>query len=282
MIMKQSIAVLLTVHNRKTKTLECLQRLYAQLPLNRYQVEVYLTDDGCTDGTPEAVRQQFPQVHIIHGDGNLFWNRGMHTAWQEAAKEDYDFYIWLNDDVFLKEDALTHIIECSKEKNNQHLISGLLSSSSDESFTPFGGRTKGKLIQANGNMQEIDHMNGNFVLIPRFVFKKLGFNDNYYTHSYGDYDYSLSARKHQIKAYSTKKSVGICDINHKTPKCFDSRVPLLKRLQLLHTPLSYSKPNEVFHFERKHKNISVAIYRYILVYIRCIFPWLWQLKKLKR
>lgn len=80
------IAVLLTVHNRKEKTLCCLQNLFKQKIPNGYQIEVYLTDDGCTDGTPEAVHEQFPAVHIIKGDGSLFWNRGMYTAWDTAGK----------------------------------------------------------------------------------------------------------------------------------------------------------------------------------------------------
>ena len=50
----QSLAILLTVFNRKAKTLQCLQNLYVQLPIEEYTVSVYLTDDGCTDGTPET------------------------------------------------------------------------------------------------------------------------------------------------------------------------------------------------------------------------------------
>ncbi len=75
------------VFNRKDKTIECLRRLYNQLPIKDYIVDVYLTNDGCTDGTPEAVKQLFPQVHIIDGDGSLFWNRGMYIAWQESSKK---------------------------------------------------------------------------------------------------------------------------------------------------------------------------------------------------
>lgn len=67
----KTLAVLITVHNRKETTLQCLQRLYNQLLINEYQIDVYLTDDGCTDDTPEAIRKQFPEVHIIKGDGNL-------------------------------------------------------------------------------------------------------------------------------------------------------------------------------------------------------------------
>lgn len=82
----KSIAVLLTVHNRKEKTLRCLQNLFKQEIPADYLIDVYLTDDGCTDGTPEAIRAQYPQVHIIKGNGNLFWNRGMYTAWEAATK----------------------------------------------------------------------------------------------------------------------------------------------------------------------------------------------------
>ena len=102
------IAVLLTVFNRKKQTILCLDSLFRQEIPEDYSISVFLTDDGCTDGTTQAVLQQFPsKVNIIQGDGNLFWNRGMWTAWNIAAKEyDYDFYLWLNDDTVLKEGAL--------------------------------------------------------------------------------------------------------------------------------------------------------------------------------
>lgn len=270
----QTLAVLLTVFNRKDKTLECLKRLYAQLPLEGYQVDVYLTNDGCTDGTPEAVASQYPEVHIIEGSGNLFWNRGMHTAWLEAVKKDYDFYLWLNDDLLLTENSLDHILSCSKEKNNVCIISGLVSSLDGKSTT-YGGRKKGVKVQKNGMMQEIDIMHGNFVLIPKLVFNEIGFNDPYYNHAYGDHDYSLMAKKRHICIFTTKDYIGKCDIDVKIPKCFRSDIPFIKRWKFLHTPLAYAKPNEVFYFEKKHHSIFVAIIKYMMVYIRCCFPKLW-------
>ena len=60
------IAVLMTVHNRKEKTLMCLDNLFRQKVPNDIAVEVYLTDDGCTDGTSEAVKIKYPNVHIIN------------------------------------------------------------------------------------------------------------------------------------------------------------------------------------------------------------------------
>lgn len=106
----KSIAVLLTVFNRKEKTLQCLGNLYKQLPIQGYSVDIYLTNDGCTDGTPEAIAQKFPEVEIIHSKGNLFWNRGMYTAWKEATKrKEYDYYLWLNDDTFIYPDSISRL-----------------------------------------------------------------------------------------------------------------------------------------------------------------------------
>ena len=89
------IAVLITVHNRIEKTLFCLKSLYKQNSENNF--EVYLTDDGSNDGTSDILRNKFPNVNIIQGNGSLFWNQGMIRAWKAAISSDeYDFYLWLN------------------------------------------------------------------------------------------------------------------------------------------------------------------------------------------
>ena len=103
----KKVAVLLTVHNRREKTLACLENCYRQIDSMKgddtYSFSVYLVDDGSTDGTSEAVLQTYPQTHVIKGDGSLFWNHGMRTAWDAAAADEQDFYLWLNDDTLMKE-----------------------------------------------------------------------------------------------------------------------------------------------------------------------------------
>ena len=44
-----NIAVLLTVHDRKNKTLRCLENLYKQVLPNYLRLDIYLTDDGRTE-----------------------------------------------------------------------------------------------------------------------------------------------------------------------------------------------------------------------------------------
>ena len=273
--MKQTIAVLLTVHNRKAKTLECLQRLYAQLPLDGFLVDVYLTDDGCTDGTPKAIRQQFPQVHIIQGNGNLFWNRGMYTAWQVAAKKDYDFYLWLNDDTFIFKYTLDKLLEYSQITKQQAVIVAAICSS-DKQQTTYGGHGVKGILSPNNTLQECTTFVGNCVLIPRAIYQAVGNLDWTYRHAIGDLDYGYRVRKAGFSIFLSKEYLGVCDLNPKLPAWTRKEIPLLKRIKNLYSPLGYAEPIPFFHYERKNFGLMTAIKHFISIHIRVLFPQLWK------
>lgn len=278
---KESIAVLLTVHNRKEKTLKCLESLFNQQNINVYSVDIYLTDDGSTDGTSEAIKVLYPTVKIIQGNGHLFWTKGMWTAWRVAEeKKEYDYICWLNDDVILFKNALEHILDCCNEKDNKAIISGIMCDSIECGKTTYSGTKNKMLIERNGSMQEIEHLHGNFVLVPQCVYKTIGIIDNYYSHSGGDTDYSMTAIKNGINVYTTKNYCGICKLDFYTPKCFDKDIPLIKRIKILYTPLSYAMPKDIFHLYYKNGNICHAILSIISIHLRCISPTLYN--KLKR
>lgn len=151
MIMNKRIAVLLTVFNRRETTLACLESLFSGSVPEGYSIEVYLTDDGCTDGTADAVRERFPDVRIVAGDGSLYWNRGMIAAWNEAAKSDPEFYLWLNDDTTLLSDAIGNLIRTA-EKNPGCIIVGTCHASDNPDRITYGGRdTDMRLIDPTDN-----------------------------------------------------------------------------------------------------------------------------------
>ena len=271
----KSIAVLLTVHNRKEKTLCCLQNLFKQEMPADYQMDVYLTDDGCTDGTPEAIRIQYPQVHIVKGDGNLFWNRGMYTAWEAAAKnQDYDYYLWLNDDTFVYHTMLTILLTVSEEKENHAIIIGA-TQSLNHSQPTYGGRlSNGKIPIPNGTTVEVTHFNGNIVLVPMYIYHILGNLDYYFTHSKGDFDYGLRAGKAGIKMYQVGTYLGECELHESLDKWCNPNVPFSLRWKALHRPTGMP-PKETFHLEKRHYGIMKASLHYCTIYVRCLFPKLW-------
>lgn len=108
-----SLAILMTCYNRRQKTLDCLEALRKQELLPNLVVQVYLVDDGSTDGTGEAVKAAYPGIKVLQGNGNLFWNGGMRLAFSEAMKSDYDYYLWLNDDTLLYPRAIQSLLATS-------------------------------------------------------------------------------------------------------------------------------------------------------------------------
>lgn len=267
------IAVLMTVHNRREKTLRCLDCLFANNVPEGYAIEVYLTDDGCSDETPEAVREKFADVHIIKGDGNLYWNRGMWTAWNEAAKEEFDYYLWLNDDTFLYDYALTDILKSSHDNDDKAIVVGATEDRRHHSLT-YGGRIGKDLPKPDGEDIPIDYFNGNFVLIPRYVFHKLGNLDYHFQHSKGDFDYGMRAKKAGIKMVQIGRIVGECDIHPDLDEWCNPAITIGKRWKALNKP-NGMPPREYFYFDKKHKGLWPAVFHYCTITFRCLMPRLW-------
>lgn len=272
----KSIAIIMTVHNRKAKTLECLERIESLKIPENYTIKIHLTDDGCTDGTPEAIRELFPSVNIIEGDGTLFWNRGMYKAWTEAAKSNHDFYLWLNDDTFLYNDTIVRLIETSTSFDDKAIILGTTCDTATKSVITYGGKTPdGQYAHNNEKPSECIYMNGNIVLIPRFVFSTVGYNDPYYSHAMGDYDYGLMAVKKGIKIYSAAGFCGECDLHEQVSTWKNPNKPLKERWKALFKPTG-ANPFQYFYYRRKHFGTVAACKTFISNFAHVLFPQFWN------
>lgn len=274
----KNISVLITCHNRKDKTLHSLQNLYLSTLPNNLSFDVYLVDDGSSDRTSEAVKKHFPKVIIIQGNGHLFWNRGMHLAWTTAiSKQAYDYYLWLNDDTFIFKDAIEELIRCSEKTMGKAVICGILCSENDSTIITYGGKNiKGKKLIPNGELQKVELLNGNVVLIPKYVFNLLGILDPIFPHAIGDYEYGLRALKNCISIFTTTKVLGTCENHLRLPNWCMPDISLINRIKNLYSPLGSAHPYYYFIFERRHFGYFIAIKHYFSIHIRMLFPSLWK------
>lgn len=239
-------AALLTCHNRKEKTRKCLSSLLSV----GADFDVYVVDDGSTDGTYEMIRHCFPKVNIIRGNGDLYWSRGMHAAMKEAVKKDYDFYIWLNDDVELMHFFWDELKMCSESYSGKSIVSGLVGCSGRDGVLYGGYDDANHLLQETGETQNIKYMNGNVVLIPRTAVRKIGIIDPVYHHDLGDVDYGLTAQEHGIKVITTKRIIAFGHPNHYC-RVRKWGVSLIERFAHLNHPLG-SPILTNFYFRKKH------------------------------
>ena len=273
------IAVLMTCHNRKEKTIACLASLFSQTGLNEiYKLKVFLVDDGSTDGTGHAVNKRFPMVTLIKGNGNLYWNRGMHMAWETAIRNNTQFqhYFWLNDDTNIYPDAVLTLLSAANETDNKAIICGCIESPVDKGQLTYGGGTLHRNVSVlnspSTDLIGCDVIHGNCVLIPRFVFERVGNLDMRFTHAIGDHDYSLRAKRMGIRSYITGTFVASCERNDALPKWMSSKLSLIKRIRNLYSPLSYSPPNEFFIYEKRHFGLGTALKHFFTIHLRVLIP----------
>lgn len=272
------IAVIMTCFNRRAKTIQCLENLFLQEEMNkRYYVKVFMVDDASTDGTSEAVSVLFPDVQIIKGNGHLYWNRGMYTAWKEAKKTyDYDYYLWLNDDTDIKGNAIIEMLECAAITNNNAIICGAVCSRINETFTYGGRKANGEEVHPDGELKDCYTINGNCVLVSKIICDSTGLLDPLYPHAIGDYEYGLRAIKNGFKIVTTRQYIGYCERNAKLPAWCYGNVPLKKRFKALYSPLGNSHPYYFFIFERKYYGWVTAIKHYFTIHLRVLIPALWK------
>ena len=271
----KQLAVLITCHNRRDTTLACLQALYQEDTI----FDVFLVDDGSSDGTSDAVRKNYPEVKILDGDSDLFWVGGMRLAFAEAMKHGYEYYLWLNDDTIIEPNALkvlldTHSLLVSQGRTNS-IVVGSVKSPVTGQYT-YGGRVRSKRkfshtfesVEPQQQPQECDTMQGNIVLIPCYVAEKVGNLEAAFTHLRGDLDYGLRARKLGCSIFVAPGYLGICSRNSVTGSWVDMSLSPYQRLRKAFHVKAFP-PKEWTIYIKRHSGIFWFIY-WTFPYIRAL------------
>jgi GT2 family glycosyltransferase len=242
-----SVCALLTCFNRRDKTLACLRALAASRDVEQVVLRAVLVDDGSTDGTAQAVREAFPWVEVVRGDGSLFWCRGMHRAFETAQHTGFDHYLWLNDDTMLLPDALARLLACEVLLRQQRadapvIVIGSTIDPVSGAHTYGGERHPSRLgpfrverVAPALEAQRCDTLTGNIVLIPANAAQRVGNLDPIFEHAMGDTDYGLRARALGIELWAAPQVHGTCAHNPVAGTYLDESLPLATRWQrMLH------------------------------------------------
>jgi GT2 family glycosyltransferase len=234
------VAAVMTVYNRRDVTLACLRSLRAQ-PLPGVILDVFVLDDASSDGTGEQIAAQFPEVTLLHGNGELYWNGGMRRAFAAAIAGDYDYYLWMNDDTHLDDDALAVLLdtECRLRADGEGplIVAGSTRHPETGELTyggvvhPYRRRPlKGVKVQPGDAPRPCDTMNGNVALISRAVVRRVGNLDPAFVQQMADFDYGLRARAAGCSVWIAAGTVGTC-ASH--PKRRPGERPLVEEIRRL-------------------------------------------------
>ena len=222
------VAAVMAAYNRRDLTLACLRSLQAQR-VPGVALDAYVLDDASTDGTGEAIAREFPAVTVLRGDGQLYWNGGMRTAFGAAIERDYDHYLWMNDDTELDEGALALLLDTERRLRAQGERAVIVVGSTRDPNTgevTYGGlarpsrwrRLHWELVEPAGDQpRACETLNGNTVLISREVVRRVGNIDPAFVQQMGDHDYGLRARAAGCSVWIAPGTLGTCAPNFGRP-----------------------------------------------------------------
>jgi GT2 family glycosyltransferase len=234
------VAAVMAAYNRRDLTLACLCSLRAQ-QVPGVALDVFILDDASSDGTSEAIAEQFPEVTVLHGDGQLYWNGGMRRAFAAAIAGDYDYYLWMNDDTSLDDGALAVLLDTAqqlRERGDEAVIVAGSTRHPDTGELTYGGVVhpyrwrplRSELVEPGGAPRRCDTMNGNATLVSRAVVQRIGNLDPAFVQQMGDFDYGLRAGAAGCSVWIAPGTVGTC-ASH--PKRRTAERPLGEELRRL-------------------------------------------------
>lgn len=213
--MNPYVAVVIPTFNDWYHTQECL----SHLTNSEYPLDIILVDDGSTDGTSTNVKMHFPQVHVLRGDGNLWWTGATNLGAREALKRGADYVLTLNNDVLVAPNTVSALVNCVSEHPNSIIGSIIYYADLPERIWCAGGEFQwpwpGEVMighnqidhgQYNG-VRRVQWTPGMGTLIPRAILIALNYYDSRNMPQYqADADFTLRARKSGYEVFVTSES----------------------------------------------------------------------------
>ncbi|MFU8844806.1 MAG: glycosyltransferase family 2 protein [Bacteroidales bacterium] len=207
------IALVFPVFNGLHYTQKCLDAVFSQLSsINSSTAifEVVVVDDGSTDGSNDWIRMNFPQVHLLEGNGNLWWSGGINKAVEYGLYTlNTDYFLWWNNDIIPEKNYFFNLASLLKHHEPDTIIgSKILLAHQPDTIWSMGGlfdaRTGFKnMIGAhqkdNDSFNKIvscDWLTGMGTVTHSSVYRKIGFIDNKrFPQYHGDSDFTFRAKK---------------------------------------------------------------------------------------
>lgn len=228
--MSPKIAIILLNYNGKKDTLECLDSL-SHLEYDNY--EVIVVDNGSLDDSVKMISSLFPKITLIETHENLGFSEGNNVGIRYAIKNNFDYFLLLNNDTIVEPTLLKFFIQAA-EKNPKGGIFGakIFRYYERDTIDHFGGLWNkdkvdfdviglGKKDLGFDKYQLVDYICGCAFFISKKVIEKIGLLEPSYFLIWEDTDYCYHAKNAGFDLISVPNA----KIYHKVSSSFTGGKP---------------------------------------------------------
>jgi GT2 family glycosyltransferase len=259
------VHAIVPAHNRVQFTRACLRQFVEQSYLEKMTITV--VDDGSTDGTAEMLANEYPQVKVIKGDGNLWWTGAVAKAIDELQSEfgPDDYFLLVNNDTQLSVETVEMLVRES-ERLGRAGVSPIALSGSQAISTGWGPKTapilndferQSAFFARSGNVIAVQSLFGRCSLFPVEILDAVrNYDAETFPHYHGDTDFCLRARRAGFQFFVTGATcVRVIDNQDTTGRHYQFRLgpqPLRKVLGNMFSRKSIDNIPANWHFLWRH------------------------------
>jgi N-acetylglucosaminyl-diphospho-decaprenol L-rhamnosyltransferase len=213
------IAIVIPVHNGLTYTKKCLKSLEESYEhVKKENFYTILVDDGSTDGTSDWVKENYPNVIICEGDGNLWWTGAINVGCKYAIEElNADYMVWWNNDIVTEPSYFVNLEKLLETDEKDILIGSKVMVKNPPNlvwtmgckFDPYTGERKMYGFfepdsEEYNRVWEVDWLTGMGTVLSKEIMLNVGWlNEKDFPHYHGDSDYSYRVKLagYKLKVY---------------------------------------------------------------------------------
>ena len=179
-----------------------VDRCFGSLRASRHPVDVFVVDNSSSDGTPEYIREYFPEVILYCSRENYGFGKANNIGFEYALSEGYDYVYLLNQDAWLFSDTLEKLIGIHASNPEYGVISPVQMTASMERPDP---RFKVKCLRGDisdyqdGILYDVDFVMAAHWLVSRKCLETVGGFSPAFAHYGEDDNYIHRALWHGFK-----------------------------------------------------------------------------------
>ena len=116
------LAIIIVSWNVRNYLANCLNTVYRELRHERLRGDVWVIDNGSTDGTLDLLADVFPQVQVIANQRNVGFGAANNQGMRAAAAFDPRYHLLLNADTVLPPGAMRRMVDFLDERPDVGMV----------------------------------------------------------------------------------------------------------------------------------------------------------------
>jgi len=116
------VLIIILNYNSQKNILICLNS-FKKLEIGNWKLKTVVVDNASSDASVEAVKKNFPNIKIICNYKNLGFAEGNNVGIRWGIKENYDYFLLLNNDTLVKKDFLIQLLKLIQKNKKTGIVS---------------------------------------------------------------------------------------------------------------------------------------------------------------